>query len=565
MKSKHMSFFYSKLEESKILFLYRYISLILTSAFYLINQPDHTIERKIIIIGCLSIAAMILSYLYLIYEKDIGIIRRLLFIEIIGNSILLIPSGGINSPFIWYMLNTILIGSVFINFKFIIVNILTHISIIAFLVHLRPDIEVDIIKLLRDESSLILSLIMIVASVQVWSLYLKKTKEKSISLEKVNKQLESANLTITDTIDHIKALYQSINMLTNQGNKEGLIKLLFDNVKRITKTNLVFYYDMTNEIYKMISDGDSIIVSEIEERILSDVNNLLKSNGPIEISLQNKRFILMKVESNYSEYGILGFESSNDRESIIYKNNLYQIEYLSELISFAFERFYLEEISDRLLISEEQNRIANEIHDSVLQRLFSMSCGVFALMKRVDKITTDEIKNELNNIRATTDSVMKELREKIYGLSWKKSGLNCFKSDINKYIEDIKRYSDINIPFYIKGNEELLSINQKKAFYRMICEGIGNAVRHGKANNIDISLNIEKESVELNIIDDGVGFDLSKVNTQETKGLGIQNLYQLTESLNGEIKIISARGKGTRIVVHIPINDVKEKREEAIV
>lgn len=565
MKSKYMSFFYSKLEESKILFLYRYISLILTSAFYLINQPDHTIERKIIIIGCLSIAAMILSYLYLIYEKDIGIIRRLLFIEIIGNSILLIPSGGINSPFIWYMLNTILIGSVFINFKFIIVNILTHISIIAFLVHLRPDIEVDIIKLLRDESSLILSLIMIVASVQVWSLYLKKTKEKSISLEKVNKQLESANLTITDTIDHIKALYQSINMLTNQGNKEGLIKLLFDNVKRITKTNLVFYYDMTNEIYKMISDGDSIIVSEIEERILSDVNNLLKSNGPIEISLQNKRFILMKVESNYSEYGILGFESSNDRESIIYKNNLYQIEYLSELISFAFERFYLEEISDRLLISEEQNRIANEIHDSVLQRLFSMSCGVFALMKRVDKITTDEIKNELNNIRATTDSVMKELREKIYGLSWKKSGLNCFKSDINKYIEDIKRYSDINIPFYIKGNEELLSINQKKAFYRMICEGIGNAVRHGKANNIDISLNIEKESVELNIIDDGVGFDLSKVNTQETKGLGIQNLYQLTESLNGEIKIISARGKGTRIVVHIPINGVKEKREEAIV
>jgi signal transduction histidine kinase len=560
-----MSFFYSKLEESKILFLYRYISLILTSAFYLINQPDHTIERKIIIIGCLSIAAMILSYLYLIYEKDIGIIRRLLFIEIIGNSILLIPSGGINSPFIWYMLNTILIGSVFINFKFIIANILTHISIIAFLVHLRPDIEVDIIKLLRDESSLILSLIMIVASVQVWSLYLKKTKEKSISLEKVNKQLESANLTITDTIDHIKALYQSINMLTNQGNKEGLIKLLFDNVKRITKTNLVFYYDMTNEIYKMISDGDSIIVSEIEERILSDVNNLLKSNGPIEISLHNKRFILMKVESNYSEYGILGFESSDDRESIIYKNDLYQIEYLSELISFAFERFYLEEISDRLLISEEQNRIANEIHDSVLQRLFSMSCGVFALMKRVDKINTDEIKNELNNIRATTDSVMKELREKIYGLSWKKSGLNCFKSDINKYIEDIKRYSDINIPFYIKGNEELLSINQKKAFYRMICEGIGNAVRHGKANNIDISLNIEKESVELNIIDDGVGFDLSKVNTQETKGLGIQNLYQLTESLNGEIKIISARGKGTRIVVHIPINGVKEKREEAIV
>jgi signal transduction histidine kinase len=186
-------------------------------------------------------------------------------------------------------------------------------------------------------------------------------------------------------------------------------------------------------------------------------------------------------------------------------------------------------------------------------------------MKKVEKISSSEIENELDSIRSTTDSVMKELREKIYGLSWKRFGLNSFKSNINKYIEEIKRYNDINIPFYIKGNEELLSISQKKAFYRMICEGVGNAVRHGKPNNIDISLEIEKESVELNIIDDGVGFDLSKLKTQETKGLGIQNLYQLTEFLNGDIKIISARGKGTRIEVDVPINGVKEKGEEATV
>jgi signal transduction histidine kinase len=560
-----LSFFKGKLEESKILFIYRYISLLITSIFYLLNQPEHTIGRKIIIIGCLSVAAIILSYLYLIFENSTSVINKLLLIETLGNSVLLIPSGGISSPFIWYTLNTILISSVFLNYKYCLINILSYICIITTIIYFSTEIRVDYLNLIRNESSLILSLIMIIAAIQVLAIYVKKTKEKSKSLEEVNKQLESANLTIMDSIDHIKALYQSINILTNQGNKEGIIKLLFDNVKKITKTNLVFYYDMTEEIYKMISDGDSSIVNAIAERILSEVKNLLDSKEPVEISLYSKRFILMKVESNYSEYGILGFESNNDKESIIYKDNLYQIEFLSELISFAFERFYLEEISDRLLISEEQNRIANEIHDSVLQRLFSMSCGIFALMKKVEKISSSEIENELDSIRSTTDSVMKELREKIYGLSWKRFGLNSFKSNINKYIEEIKRYNDINIPFYIKGNEELLSISQKKAFYRMICEGVGNAVRHGKPNNIDISLEIEKESVELNIIDDGVGFDLSKLKTQETKGLGIQNLYQLTEFLNGDIKIISARGKGTRIEVDVPINGVKEKGEEATV
>lgn len=565
MGSKIFSFFRDKLEESRILFLYRYISLIITSVFYLMNQPDHTIERKLIIIGCISIAAIILSYLYLIFEKDINIVKKLLLIETVGNAILLIPSGGIKSPFIWYTLNTILIGSIFLNFKFCIFNILTYIGIITVIAHLSTDIEIDIIKLLRNESSLILSLIMIIASVQVWSMYLKKTKEKSINLEAANKQLESANETIIDSIDHIKALYQSINMLTNQGNKEGLIKLLFDNVKRITKTNLVFYYDMTEEIYKIISDGNSFIVKSIEEKLLSEANGFLKSKEPIEIIIHNKRFILMKVESNYSEYGILGFEANSERESIIYKNNLYQIQFLSELISFAFERFYLEEINDRLLVSEEQNRIANEIHDSVLQRLFSMSCGIFSLIKRLDNFTPIDIQNELNNIRITTDNVMRELREKIYGLSWEKSGTNSFKSDINKYIDDIKRFNDINIPFFIKGSVELLTINQKKAFYRIICEGIGNAVRHGKAKKIEIYLDIDQNTSILKIIDDGVGFDLSKVDTERTNGLGIQNLYQLTQSLNGEIDIISAKGKGTTIDVCIPTNGVKGKGEEAIV
>ena len=559
-----LSFLKNKSEESQILFIYRYISLLITSTFYILAHPEHEFTRKAIIIGCLTIAAIILSYLYLIYENSSKNMKLLLLIEIIGNSALLIPSGGINSPFIWYTLNTILISSVFLKKRYSWINLIAYLLITSIINYFGTDDHLYILNIMKEDPNLLLSFIMIIAAVQAWSIYLKKTKEKSEKLEVVNIQFESANKMIIESINHIKALYQSVNILANQGNKVGLIKLIFDNIKRITKTNTVFYYDMSEDIYHMLSDGNKFIVNTLEDKILANLETILDSRTPTELSILNKMFIIITVESSFSEYGLLGFEATSDKESIIYKNNMYQLQFLSELISVAFEKLSLDEINDRLLITEEQNRIANEIHDSVLQRLFSMSCGVFALIKKLDKFSKDDIEAELNFFRKSTDSVMKELRDKIYGLSWKKSGYNSFSMDIKKYIDDINKMNKVNIPFNITGNDELLSYKQKKALYRIICEGIGNAFRHGKASNIDVSLNIDSHRSILNINDDGIGFDLIKVLEQKSKGLGLENIYQLTEYLHGEIIIETKLGHGTSIEVILPNNVVVLKGAEAI-
>lgn len=558
------SFLKNKLEESKILFTYRYLSLVITSIFYLINKPDHTLGRKLFIIGCVSIAAVILSYLYPIYEKSDKNIKLLLIIETIGNSMLLIPSGGINSPFIWYTLNTILISSIFLKKRYCWLNFLAYLLSYGIIIKFGTDIELDIGKFIKDESNLLLSFVMIIAAVQTWTIFINKTKEESRRLEEVNLQLESANDFIIESIDHIKALYQSVSILANQGNKEGIIRLSFEHIKKITKTNTVFYYDITDKNNKMVSFGNHYLIKSLEENIVKDIKNILEYKTPKEIRILSSRFIIFPVSSNYSAYGILGLEETDSKESIVYRNNIYQLQFLSELISNSFERLSLEEINERLLITEEQNRIANEIHDGVLQRLFSMSCGVFTLIKKLDSYSSSEIEKELNLIRRTTDSAMKELRDKIYGLSWKKSGSNSFNLDIKRYIDDIRKLNNINIPFSILGNVETLSTNQKKALYRMICEGIGNAVRHGKAKNIVVTLNISSEITNLSIIDDGVGFDLQRTKDDNTNGLGISNLYQLTEILHGELEIKSNIGIGTTIKVILPNNMELSRGEAAI-
>lgn len=559
------TFFKNRLEESKILFIYRYISLLLTSTFYFSNQSEHTISRKIFIILCLTIAAIILSYLYLIFENSKKTIKILLLIEIISNSILLIPSGGIKSPFIWYTLNTILISSLFLKKRYLWINILLYIFLTSSIAYLSNNYDLNILNFAKEQSSLILSIVMIIASIQVLSIYIRQTKEKSKKLEEVNEELQSANIMITESFEYINALYQSVSIFSNKGNVEGLINILFDHIKNITRTNAVFYYDISDKVYKMISKGNENIINLIEDKITSSLSEILESKTPTEIAIVNARFVAMPVGNHYQHYGILGFKVTNEKEGFVYKNNIHQIQFLSELISIALERIDLEELNDRLIISEEQNRIANEIHDSVLQRLFSMSCGVFSLIKKIPNYSTNEMIEELNQFREMTDTVMKELRDKIYGLSWKKAGQSSFITDVKKYIEDIKRFSNANIPFTIIGSIELLSCNQKRALYRIICEGIGNAVRHGKAKNIEVNLHINPEFVSLSIMDDGIGFDVSLVDANKTKGLGIQNMNQLVQSLQGEIEIDSSPGSGTSIKLAIPNNTMVLRGGESIV
>jgi signal transduction histidine kinase len=177
---------------------------------------------------------------------------------------------------------------------------------------------------------------------------------------------------------------------------------------------------------------------------------------------------------------------------------------------------------------------------------------MYATIKNINNYKINDITKELNQFREILDSTMKELREKIYGLSWKKSGSNSFSIDIKKYIEDVKKLNQVSIPFSIHGNMEILSTEQKKALYRMICEGIGNAVRHGKAKNIEIILDISADRIFLSISDDGTGFDLKRVMDDSTKGLGIHNLNYLTEILRGEINIESQSGRGTTLEILLP-------------
>jgi len=217
------------------------------------------------------------------------------------------------------------------------------------------------------------------------------------------------------------------------------------------------------------------------------------------------------------------------------------------------ERIHLQQVSQRLTITEEQNRIASEIHDSVSQQLFSIVCGLHSMVKHLGDISTKDLVKQLNLIKETANTSLSDLRQTIYSLSSKKKKEKSFYLEIKEQLSCMGSLNKVQIDLTMDGDESLIPCDIKKALYRIICEGAGNAIRHGKCTYLNVSMEVEDEKIKASICDNGIGFDVIKTIKDKNSGLGVYNMKTLSKHYNGKCSIRSEVNNGTTIQVEIPI------------
>lgn len=543
-------------DEIKLQIVYRYISLLCTTLIYILGNDSRASFRKIFVISCITLSTILLSYLYIRVKDSKPKIILLAVIETIGTSFILIPSGGLESPYVWYALNTILVCAIDLGKSYCWINMTYYLVLSGFVNSRLLTFETLIMK----ERNLILSFVLITAIIQLLAKYIKGIQHNNRNIAAANDALMEANMKVKETMSYIMELYQAVHLFSEKRDKNGLVELIIEYTKKITKSSQVMFYICLKSGNALVWDGKGFGAekhSQLEECLLDIHANSDSLDKPMELDIGNSKYILATVKSTHKFYGILGIESSS-------KDAREQMKFLSELSSIVFEKAELEDIKEHLIITDEQNRIANEIHDSVLQKLFGISCRMFAMIKQNSEVTVKDLSEELGMIRSSLDSAMRDLRATIYGLSSQMNGINTFEADLRNYINEIQLLNHVEINFGITGNQELLSNNHKKALYRIICEGIGNAVRHGKADKITVKLEIEANTSKLIIMDNGRGFPIEQMQSQGHKGLGIQNINTLVGILKGNVTINSSVGNGTTITAMFPSCSNAGYLEEAI-
>ncbi|NDI35924.1 ATP-binding protein [Chengkuizengella sediminis] len=560
----HIKVFKNNHGTERILILYRYLSLFFTSSFYLISVPKSPLLFKLGVIISLSIAAWLITKLLLIYRNHEHFIKSIVLIESFGIVLILIPTQGVESAFIWYALNPVMVAACYLSAFFCWVTLIMYMfasTLITF--NFFNSLGLKISNLIIENSYLYLVFILITIAVQLFSNFTKELHDHASQLKKqrqklivTNQKLEKANQKTNEAIDHIMSLYQIVETFTSQKNLNNLLKVVTDYTVKLTKTPCSFIITSQFDTEKFLFDirgYDTEIDQDSRDQIIQEIQlnweQYQKHKNMVEITLQHRKFSIISIQSTKHEV-LIGIEN---QINIHDDSNCFQRElvFLSKLCKMILERIHLEEVAYQLLISGEQNRIANEIHDNISQRLFSIVYALHALSNNKDKMSSEQIKKNFQMIIQSTNEANKELRSTIYNLSSKKRGENLFKTKISNYLDELAKLNQITIDYRFLGDEQTIPMYIKNMIYRVICESTGNAVRHGLCNKLGVYIQINQR-IYIEIQDNGKGFKLNENHPNKNTGIGIYNMKSLVHSLGGTINFHSHINQGTQIEITIP-------------
>jgi signal transduction histidine kinase/ligand-binding sensor domain-containing protein len=197
-------------------------------------------------------------------------------------------------------------------------------------------------------------------------------------------------------------------------------------------------------------------------------------------------------------------------------------------------------------VAAERSRLARELHDAVSQTLFSASL-IAEVLPRLWERNQDEGRRRLEEIRQLTRGALAEMRTLL--LELRPSALiEAELGDLLRQLaESITGRARVPVRLEVQGEPSCsLPSDLKVAMYRIAQESLNNVAKHAEASQATISLRCEAERVELQISDDGRGFDLENVPV-ESLGLGI--MRERAEAIGAEMTIESEVGRGTVVTV----------------
>lgn len=197
----------------------------------------------------------------------------------------------------------------------------------------------------------------------------------------------------------------------------------------------------------------------------------------------------------------------------------------------------------------EKTRIAKEIHDGILGRLFGLRLNLDGLSHRNDSLVNEERENYLNELKL----IEQDLREISHELSREKKMLiHNFIAILNRLFDQqiavSKSKFETNIDDSIDW--DLLSNTTKINLYRIIQESFQNTNKYAKAKTVRVTFKKDvKGNLNLTIFDDGIGFD----EAVKSKGIGLNNIIERVHESLGTIEIVTGKNKGTLINITVPL------------
>ena len=538
----------------RICIIYRNVSLLASTLVFLFFSPGETTVLRVLAAVGVAAASVIGTYLYRnVFSRGMSVeLIVTMVIELLACGLLLVMSGGFISPYLWYFVGllTVTMAIERVNERYGAMTLVSFIWCLACAFagwyYYMPSVDQSFLYI-----NICVGFVILVGGFYTLFLYVAKLDQNQQELWRINESLQLETKRSEQALRYTMEIYDTFHLfgITDQNVvMEEMTKLLYRTVTPrgclLAKTNLVQQQmEVTSSCSCGIHPGHEVVLT-------THISDLVIMNTEPQccrsVDVLGVPYSLMFINGNSGIVGILAVPQSDMGET--FEDDAHT-QFYFRLVGIILQNIELQAIVEAFIISEEQNRIANEIHDTVLQKLFSIACNIQMLEDAEEPISAQENREQIKHIVKALKSTSAELREAIYSERWETGGQGSFADKLSLYLREMEGLSGTQVDIHFDSDTQGMAVNQKTALYRIVCEAVNNAVKHGKPTRIMIKVKLTDKEWVAEINDDGRGFDKRQV---AHKGKGLKNMYRIASSLKGGLLIDSRVGEGTTVVCHLP-------------
>ena len=268
---------------------------------------------------------------------------------------------------------------------------------------------------------------------------------------------------------------------------------------------------------------------------------------------ENKSIVISKVIKNkHYEINIYGI-TLLDMAQLYFYDITEKKEHLEQMN--AYQKLLKESSAKSLRdLEEEKSRIAALLHDSIGQNLLLIKLGMQNIIRRLNGSHLEEEYIPTLRLLDSTIQEAKDISRRIRPLNLDELGLGTVLVSLCK---TIAKESHLTYQLNLPVDPVSLDKNLELCIYRVVQEALNNIIKHSKAGKFAVSLNTENNAVSLMISDNGTGFKPSILLNDKyiSEGLGIINMQERIERLNGIFHIDSTIDEGTIIIAYFPLSE----------
>jgi signal transduction histidine kinase len=252
------------------------------------------------------------------------------------------------------------------------------------------------------------------------------------------------------------------------------------------------------------------------------------------------RFLGVPVETSDGQiFGNLYLADRVDGETFTEEDELL-VEAFGRAAGLVIDQATMRTHLAELALGEERERLARDLHDTVIQRLFGVG---LALQMTLGASMDDSVRTRINSALDELDTTIHEIRTTIFEIDRDDVESGHLRARIEALADEVRTRLGMPVRLHlVDGLDELVGPHCAHHVMQALREALSNVARHANAQSAEVSLGLDGDLVMLSVRDDGDGF-----SARVGPGRGLRNLTSRARELGGTCVVDSAPGRGTLV------------------